>query len=78
MKELIIKYYKDALIIVLTAVTILSVSLTLLILPITTDLRDTVISLEQQIKEQHVNYNTCKTYVEDLQRQLEVYQDTNQ
>lgn len=66
--------FKSLVIIVLCLLWLFTLALLLMIVPITTDLRDRVISLEQEVYESHVSETTCVQRVEELERKLEQYE----
>ena len=67
--------FKSLVIIVLASLWILTIFFLLILVPITTDLRDRVISLEEEVYESHVSETTCVQRVEELERKLEQYEN---
>ena len=76
-KELINKEYdghddlKTIIILVLIMVWLFTLFFLLMLIPITTDLRDRVISLEQEVYESHVSETSCVQRVEELEKKLQ-------
>ena len=66
--------FKSLVIIALAFLWVLTIVFLLMLIPITTDLRDRVISLEQEVYESHVSEAQCSNMVDDLQRKLEQYE----
>lgn len=62
--------FKSLVIIALAFLWVLTLLFLLMIVPITTDLRDRVISLEQEVYESHVSETTCVQRVEELEKKL--------
>lgn len=66
--------FKTVVIFALILIWLFTLLFILMLVPITTDLRDRVISLEQEVYESHVSEAQCSNMVDELQRKLEQYE----
>lgn len=62
---------KTGLLITASMTVILLIFLIILIIQMTSDLRDQVIDLRQQVQDERISHNTCKQYLDDVLQQLE-------
>lgn len=66
-----IEEIKSILLVITTSLWLTTLFLLIIIIPITTDLRDYVIELKQELYESNVDRNICNTTKDELERKLE-------